>query len=198
MIESILSIVGISIALISIIIVVYDHFKDDRIMTRQVHAFYHYIEGLIYTRYLMEIEEQYNSHRNSTDEVSKRYSNNARKWLVYQGKISQVYEQLSRYLGLTYYSRPQYYIIEDYDYFIDQTGYIMNFHSSSPTVIGSPQNTFHNNPKSIIVIDERSIEIINEFLKRLRIYWDENFSKFLFRKKIKSSQDFESLRTPEE
>ncbi len=197
MIESILSIVGISIALISIIIVVYDHFKDDRILTRQVHEFYHYIEGLIYTHYHKEIDKQYNSHRNSTDEVSERYSNNARKWLFYQGKINQVFEQLSRYLGLTYYSRPQYYVIEDYNYFVEKTGYIMNFHSSSPTVIGSPQNTFYNNPKNKIVIDDRAIEIISEFLKRLRIYWDENFSKFLFRKRIKPSQDFESLRTPE-
>lgn len=79
MIESTLSIVGICIALISNSIVIYDHFKDDRILTRQVHEFYHYIKVLIYTHYLMEIDKQYNSHRNSTNEVSERYSNNAKK-----------------------------------------------------------------------------------------------------------------------
>ncbi|MHA1375695.1 MAG: hypothetical protein ACTSR7_15540 [Promethearchaeota archaeon] len=74
----------------------------------------------------------------------------------------------------------------------------MNFQSSSPTVIGSPQNTFYNNPKKKIVIDDKSLEIINQFLKRLRNHWNDHFSKFLFRKKIKISMNFESLRTPEE
>ena len=198
MTESILSIVGITIAIISITIVVYDHFKDDRILTRQVHEFYHYIEGLIYTQYLMEIDKQYNSQKEKLTEVSETFSNNAKKWSFYRGKISQLFETFSRYLGLTYYTQPNNYIIENYDYFIEQTGYIMNFHPNSPTEIGSPQNTFYNNPKRKIVIDDKAIEIINEFLKRLRFHWNNNFSKFLFRKKIKSSMDFESLRTPEE
>ncbi|MHA1375696.1 MAG: hypothetical protein ACTSR7_15545 [Promethearchaeota archaeon] len=82
MTESILSIVGISIALISITIVMYDHFKDDRILTRQVHK---YIEGLIYTYYLMEIDKQYNSHKKNPEFLNKSFSNNTKKWLFYRG-----------------------------------------------------------------------------------------------------------------
>ena len=198
MTDSILSIVGICIAIISISIVMYDHFKDDRILTRQVHEFYHYIEGLIYTHYFLEIGKQYDSYENNPDELKEKFSSNAKKWLFYRGKIDQLFEQFSRYLGLTYYNRPSNYILEDYEYFIEHTGYVMNLHPNSPTEIGSPANTFYNNPKRKIVIDDRALEIINEFLKRLRIHWNDNFSKFLFRKKIKSAIDFESLRTPEE
>ena len=197
MTESILSIVGICIALISIIIVVYDHFKDDRILSRQVHEFYKYIEGLIYTQYLVEIDKQYEINAIYPEELKNRFSNNAKKKLFYEGKIKQLFEPFSRYLGLTYYHPPAYYMTEDYKYIIEYTGYIMHFGSSSPTVLGTPQNTFYDNAKKKIVIDDRAIEIINELLKSLRIYWKDHFSKLLFRKKITSFQDFSVLlRTP--
>jgi len=48
MLAEIFEIIGVFIGVIAILIVVWDHFKDDRLLYRQVQEFYEDIEKLIY------------------------------------------------------------------------------------------------------------------------------------------------------
>jgi len=47
----ILEIIGGVVGIVAIIIVIWDHFKDDRQLTRQVQGFYDDIEHLLYSFY---------------------------------------------------------------------------------------------------------------------------------------------------
>ena len=81
----IIGIVGFTIALISIIIVIWDHFKDDRLLSKQVQEFYEDIENVIFYFYVNKqtMDNRY--------EMRRRY---------YEAKINQTFDEYSKYLGL--------------------------------------------------------------------------------------------------
>ena len=74
----IIGIVGFTIALISIIIVIWDHFKDDRLLSKQVQEFFEDIENVIFTFYANKRVPP------GWYEIRRRY---------YKAKISQTFDE---------------------------------------------------------------------------------------------------------
>jgi hypothetical protein len=70
MAEILIGYTGLFIALVSIGIVIWDHFKDDRLLTKQVQFFYESIENLIFSRYKMNIIRNPVSDLKTLDESS--------------------------------------------------------------------------------------------------------------------------------
>ena len=61
MAEIITPYISLGIAVASILFVVWDHFKDDRLLTKRVQSFYGNIEGLIFSYYKMKLSlEKFN------------------------------------------------------------------------------------------------------------------------------------------
>ena len=172
---NVLEVIGGVIGIAAIIIVIWDHFRDDRLLVKQVQAFYEDIEHFLYTFI------QYCYDRSRFTRL-KSY---------YEGKIKQNFERYSNYLGLSMVEENGeifYYNISDY--ILQKSGGL--YHKVRPG-----EDFF--NEQSIIVHEDYPanfgrqnaiIESVNEFLKGLRDYWNKFYYKFLFRKKIKTKLNY--------
>ena len=132
MVELTTTYVSLGIALASILFVVWDHFKDDRLLTKRVQSFYSDLEGLVYTYYKTKlIRDQFDESddKNSCEEHFFKYQ---RENVFFRGKVSLLFEAFSKYLGLTYFRRPSIYCIQNYDYLIESTGSFQKFKSKLP------------------------------------------------------------------
>lgn len=170
----IISIVSIIIALVSIIIVIWDHFKDDRLLTRQVQKFYDDIEHLIYY-YIKKKTEA-----NPFHETERRF---------YAARVEQDFDTYARYLGLARISGT----MRSREY----RGYI----SKSDTILIS-EGRLDINPgnqdqqfliKDYKYITESDIKFITTYLQNLRAYWKDDYHKFFFRPNLKARIDFKEL-----
>lgn len=96
---------SLSIAVIAIIIVVWDHFKDDRVLTKQVQEFYEDFENCLFSYYKMKIVDQMrDSGKNSMfsmEKLDNLYYKFRKERTIYEGFILQKIEDFSRYIGVT-------------------------------------------------------------------------------------------------
>lgn len=105
--DSIFSVIASLIGIIAIIIVIWDHFKDDRILTKNVQEFYEDLENLIYLYYIIEIIDDTFRVLNefgrdkgfSEDVLEKNFFESKREYLTFQGKIKQKFDDYGKYLG---------------------------------------------------------------------------------------------------
>jgi len=160
--------------IIAIIIVVWDHFKDDRLITKQVQEFYKDVENIIYSYYKMRITESLFDNR---------------EYLVYQGIIKQKFDDYSKYLGLTRHpSEKELFYINKADILFHHHGALMKDISDNNKgyrrvqIIEDPLN-----------IKEEEISQINKYLESLRNYWKLNYKKRFFRPMLKAKKDFNDL-----
>jgi hypothetical protein len=191
--EIIISFIGLSIATISILIVFWDHFKDDRLLTKRVHYFYENIEGLTFSFYQIEKSKFSFIESKGIKEYEDVFFKFEKRNIFFRGIIEQSFEYLSKYLGLAYFSKPNYYISNNHDYYIEHTGTVYNFYCELNKTRLGKRNSFKNNELNKYIIDESAIEIINNFLEKLRDHWNKYYSKKLFRKKLKPKLDFSEL-----
>jgi len=164
MLAEIFEIIGVFIGVIAILIVVWDHFKDDRLLYRQVQEFYEDIEKLIYSYCLT-----YKSGEETQIENPKQQNT------YYDCKIKQNFEKYSNYLGLT--------MLEEVDryYYYNNSHFNLRNEGVLYYVYGVERNDVFNphHPSS------EEVNVIDEYLKTLRNYWERNYSKPLFRPKLK-------------
>jgi len=173
MLAEILEIIGVFIGVTAILIVVWDHFKDDRLLCRQVQKFYEDIEELIYSYYLI-----YKSGEEKPIENPKQQNT------YYNYKIKQNFEKYCNYLGLTMLEEvDSYYYCNKSDFDLGNNGVLYYNHGGEDR--DSVINPHHPSSKYISVLDE--------YLKTLRNYWERNYSKPLFRPKLKKKIDFSTI-----
>jgi len=154
------------IGLIAILIVFWDHFKDDRLLTKQVQEFYEDIENLIYTFI------QYKSGKGSPKD------NPEQRNLYYHFKVKQNFDAYSKYLGLTIFEQQEKYF-NNSDCILRTTGEL--WHRS----IGVDEQRLLSNYKNI-----KNIDPILDYLKILRDHWEKSYGKILFRRKLKQKKKF--------
>ena len=170
----IIGIVGFTIALISIIIVIWDHFKDDRLLSKQVQEFYEDIENVIFTFYANRRV------RPGWYDMRRRY---------YEAKIDQTFNDYSKYVGLarisgTFRSRK-------FKGYINSSDIILISEGRLDTKIpGVDQQMLISDKEGI---KEEQIKNINRYLNELRDYWKEKYHKFFFKPKLRAKLDFHEL-----
>ncbi len=168
MVEIITTYISLGIATASILFVLWDHYKDDRLLTKRVQNFYKNIEGLIFSNYKMKLNlEKFDENKESYYETE--FFKYEKQNVYYRGIVKQVFEDMAKYLGLTYHSRPQYYYTKDADYFIDHIGDVYNLYSQLPATHLGNKFSLYNEQLKKIVIDTNSIKIINDFLESIGI-----------------------------
>ena len=178
--------------IIAIIIVVWDHFKDDRRLTKRIQEFYNDIENLIYSNYKYHIidkeEETQVIDSNSKEELVKIYRRYRRENYTYRGFIKQKFDEYSRYRGITY--RPQ----SGQEYIINNTDlYLLPEGRVNREIITNKVFQLENITKDYLNIQFSEIEVITKFLDSLKEHWKNNYGKKLFRPELKSKIDFENL-----
>jgi len=167
--------IGGVIGIFAIIIVIWDHFKDDRLLVKQVQAFYEDIEHFIYA-----FIQYCNDNKQDT-----------RLKLYYEGKIKQNYERFSNYLGLSMVEENgEFFYYNTSDYILQKSGGL--FYKTHPS-------KYYFNEEDVIVNQDfpadaerldAVIESVNEFLKGLRDFWNITYHKRLFRKNIKPKLNY--------
>jgi len=161
MFVEVLEIIGVLIGLTAILIVVWDHFKDDRLLFRQVQEFYEDIEKLIYTCILRYKEPPIENikHKNT----------------YYECKVEQNFERYSNYIGLTRFEEAECYYYNDSDLNLKSNGELEDNYQNSVLHYSHPHS--------------EEVKVIDGYLKELRNYWERNYSKPLFRPKLKKKFD---------
>ena len=168
----ILEIIGGFVGILAIIIVAWDHFKDDRLLTKRVQEFYEDIENLIYTFI------QKKTGKGSPSE------NPTQRNLYYKGKVEQNFENYSNYLGLTINEeyKGQYFYYNESDYMLNINGEIWYRRYGSDRI--RLIKDYH---------EIKNVNSINYYLQTLRDYWIDFYHNRLFRKKIRTKLDFFNL-----
>ncbi|MFW9875926.1 MAG: hypothetical protein ACFFG0_22725 [Candidatus Thorarchaeota archaeon] len=195
MTEGILGYFGIGISLIALFIVFWDHWKDDRLLTKRVQEFYEDIEWLIFSNYNKIIYTKlFDENRIPNKECEQEIFVYTKKNYFYMGKVAQRFEEFSKYLGLTYYNKPHNYL-NDSEHLIDKLGEINHFYSDlSKNVRFNQRKSFYDPKLAKYDIDKKEIKIIEIFLETLRTYWKIYYKKGkFFRKKLHPKINFYDL-----
>lgn len=172
MLAEILEIIGVSIGVTAILIVVWDHFKDDRLLFRQVQEFYEDIERLMYTYCFIHESEKEPSIKHPIQK------NN-----YYDCKVKQNFEKYSNYLGLTMLESDDfYYYYNPTNLYLRSDGVLYHDYGEDSDEVFNP---YH--------ISSEDVNVMEKYLKTLRNYWERNYSKPLFRPKLKKKIDFSIL-----
>ena len=179
--------------MLSILFVVWDHFKDDRLLTKRVKAFYKNIEDLVYSYYVMKLSQEKFSKNCENNAIEDFYFKFKKDNVFFRGIINQTFEDYSKYIGLTYYNKPSSYCVRNYNFLIDSTGAFYKLVSKLPQSEIGTEYCFYDNQLKRVVISKENIEIINQFFKILRDHWKKYYYKFIFRKKLKPKVDFSKL-----
>ncbi len=170
-----------------LIFIVWDHLKDDRLLTRQIQEFYSDIEMQIYS--FIQIM-YYSAIENKEIEINDQKAlNRTRNRDIIQNsylktKILQNFNKYSFYLGLT--------ISKEEKLYLNNTIYVLTFDGLLK------KRNFENNSledviTSYIDITNEEISDIFKFLNSLRFYWNKNYKKLIFRTRLNQKIDFYEL-----
>ena len=188
---NVLEVIGGFIGILAIIIVIWDHFKDDRRLTREVQEYYESIELLIGLRI------------NLTRERNKPNNNETRIKLLNEFEFHQTivktkFDEFSKYLGLiigksndSRYERMKVYttisgfkLVEDgnlicRDPIRFKKDRLLEFHA-----VGNEN-----------FLSKQEATYLNSFYSDLRNHWKEKYAKALFRPTLKQKFNFNGLIT---
>jgi len=170
-----------------LIFIIWDHLKDDRLLTRQIQEFYSDIEMLIYSliqvMYYRAIEKK---EIEITDQKSliKTRNRDIIQNSYLKTKILQNFSKFSSYLGLT--------INKEENMYLNNTIYILTFDGLLK------KRNFENNSledvlTSYIDIKNEEVSDILKFLNSLRFYWKKNYRKLIFRTPLNQKINFFEL-----
>lgn len=176
------------ISAVAIWIIIYNIIIDDRKLSKQVQSFYENIENLIFISYQNEYYEiKYKELADKTDEIHKGKEESTRltyelkyyKNMIFSDSLEN--DMYLRYLGLVKLSEYELWFNKSL-ISMDEKGYLFN-EGYNKTRSFSGSN-----------LEKENIEAINSFLKSLRDYWNENYSKTIIRPKLKLNLNFEDLK----
>ena len=192
MAEPIITYISLGIAIASILFVVWDHFKDDRLLTKRIKNFYETIENVIFHFYKMKMAELLWVQDPENKTYENVFAESEKQHLFHMGKILQNFGDYSKYLGLTQYRGEKY--MNSSNYLLERKGNILTFYTnikSNPKM--HPRAAFWEDHSKKYHFNEDSIKIIEEFLGTLRLFWKNNYYKLFFRRKLKKIIDFSQL-----
>jgi hypothetical protein len=185
--QNILVYINLLISSTVLLFIVWDHLKDDRLLTRQVQEFYEDIEMLIYTyiqiMYYKNIEKKEVEIPDQKDLIKTRNRDVIQNSYL-EKKIFQKFKSFSSYLGLTYNKEENCYL--------NNTIYILT------TQAQIKKRDFENNSINEVIdshIDIKSEEVsdILKYLNSLRFYWNKRYRKLIFRTQLTQKIDFYAL-----
>ena len=183
LIEIIISGIASIITVLLFIFIIWDHIKDDRLLTKNVQIFYDSIENLIFSI----LQKEYKGKR----EVGLQLTEYYHQYDYYNEKFLQLFDEFGKYLGLVRHLRRQmqkkkfYHFLHVNKYFLTDAGYLSH----------SENLLFHLDANKI---DQEGINYIGTFLKDLRDYWKKNYSKIILglikiRPNLKAKVNFKML-----
>ncbi len=185
--ENVIVYLNVLISSAVLIFIIWDHFKDDRLLAKEVQEFYGDIENLIYT----QIQSEYYKviEKKQIEDTHEKLVNKTRNKDIIQNsylstKILQNFEKYSNYLGLTIDR-------EDLAY-LNSTIYLMTYNG-----LLKKRDFEKNNVNQVISsftdINNEEISDISKYLNSLRFYWNKKYYRFLFRPKLVQKISFSSL-----
>ena len=178
---------GVSIAVLFLLI--WDHLKDDRILSVEVQDFYMDIEMLIFTNLQVKYYEiLQTSTGEMEDQELKTLIKNKNRDVIQKNylyaKINQYFNLYARYLGLTHN--------KENDAYLNGTIYILKT-DGSLLKRNIESNTEENIITSYTEINPQQITEILVYLNSLRFYWKKKYFKFVFRPQLKQKIVFDDL-----
>ncbi len=181
--------IGVAINISVLFIIIWDHIKDDRILSMQIQEFYEDIESLIFTNLQVKYYEALETVEGKMEaqELSALKKNKNRD-IIQQNylstKILQHFELYSQYLGLTYNSENQYYL-NGTVYILKTDGVLLkrNFETNVPDTI----------VESYTEIKKEKITEILNFLNSLRFQWKKRYKKAIFRPDLQQTVNYDNL-----
>ena len=185
--ENVIVYLNLTVSSAVLIFIIWDHFKDDRLLTKQVQEIYGDIENLIYTH--IQIEYYKSIEKKQLEDTNVKLVNRTRNRDIIQNsylktKILQNFEKYSNYLGLTIDK-------EDLAY-LNSTIYVMTYNG-----LLKRRDFEKNNVNQVISsftnINNEEISDIDKYLNSLRFYWNKKYYRFLFRPKLVQKISFSSL-----
>ncbi|MFW9990216.1 MAG: hypothetical protein ACFFC3_16365, partial [Candidatus Odinarchaeota archaeon] len=163
--------------------VIWDHLKDDRLLTRQVQEFYEDIEKLIFYYYTNQIIiEIKNLYKDETEfplslQDLNEYSN---RHYYYMIKVKTKFEKFSNYLGIIFSEE---YKEENRIEYINQTYIILTeIGSLAKRQVGELRRSIIKNFNQIT---DNEISEIDKYLYSLRNYWNTHFHRFALKPKLR-------------
>ncbi len=188
------------IGIFAITIVLWDHFIDDKLLTRRIQLFYENIENLIFSYYKSHILYERIERAPLEQETKKellhllythRINNN-----YFSNVVIQNFEECAKYLGLTRSYEIRFYVnfyINGEKFILEKDGRFLKRPYENNKLTGKgEEDAFWSLGFSIFT--EKEINIFNEFLANLRNYWKENYTKRkMFRGKLSGNLDFKQL-----
>lgn len=195
-----LNIFGGIIGIIAISIVFWDHFKDDLRFTKRVQEFYEDIENYVYNFYLLNIYLLlYYADPNRSDEFRRTFHDTQRSRNTYLGFISQKFDEYSKYLGIIRIGGGDVINKTNVRIVLDKevTNYVLCKIDTEYADLYYVMKKIKKKPvvNNVWSIKDSEIDLINQYFKGLREYWKNNYSNRLFRPKLKSKVEFNSLKT---
>lgn len=185
--ESIIVYLNLIVSSAVLIFIIWDHLKDDRLLTRQIQEFYSDIEMLIYSfiqvMYYKAIEKK-DIETSDQKALIKTRNRDIIQNSYLKTKLLQNFSKYSSYLGLT--------INKDDGMYLNNTIYILTLEGLIK------KRNFENNSledviTSYIDIKDGEISDILKFLNSLRFYWKKNYKKLIFRTPLNQKIDFYEL-----
>ena len=184
-----LAIISSLTALISLAIVFWDHFYDDKILSRQVKGYYENIEGVIFTFYrahsLVVLIKEGNA------ELEDQHFGIKKQWAYFMGNFKKRFDDFSKYFGLTLYGN--YVITQSSPFCVEFEGQMHKIVQEIPRANYRQVPMFKTDTDTGDYDFSGKIHQIDAFLNDLREHWNINFSKRLFRKKLKPVRNFDLL-----
>lgn len=178
---------GVSIAVLFFII--WDHFKDDRILAREVQDFYSDIEMLIFTNLQVKYYEILQKNTGEIEEQElKALIRNKNRDIIQQSylnvKINQNIKLYAQYLGLTYN--------KENNTYLNGTIYLLK---TDGTLL---KRNIESNREEIIItsyaeIKPQQVKDLLIYLNSLRFYWKKRYYKVIFRPQLHQKISFDEL-----
>ncbi|MFX0021798.1 MAG: hypothetical protein ACFE9S_05695 [Candidatus Hermodarchaeota archaeon] len=187
--EEILVYVSLGVSIAVLFFIIWDHIKDDRILSREVQDYYNDIEMLIFTNLQVKYYEILQKTQGEMEETElKTLIKNKNRDVIQKSylnaKINQNFKLYAQYLGLTHNK-------ED-DAYLNGTVYILKTDGSL-----LKRNIEVDKEVNIITsfteIKPEQIKDISIYLNTLRFYWRKKYYKFIFRPHLHQKIVFEDL-----
>lgn len=187
--QIVLTFLSLGLSLAVLIFIIWDHIKDDQILTREVQQFYEDIEMLIFThiqiRYYqaLELKDKLEGDKELVSLTKNKNRDNIQNDYL-KTKINQHFIDYSKYLGLS--------LNVEKENYLNGTIFILNKDG-----LLSKRNVEEYKDIPIIYnyteIGKVEINEILNYLNSLRFYWKKWYHKFIFRPELTQKVNFYDL-----
>ncbi len=187
--EDILVYVSLAVSIAVLFFIIWDHIKDDQILSREVQDFYSDIEMLIFTNLQVKYYEILQKSKGEMEEQKlKTLVKNKNRDIIQKNylntKINQNFKLYAQYLGLTHN--------KENDVYLNGTIYILKT-DGNLLKRNIESNTEENIITSFTEIKPLQIKELLIYLNSLRFYWRKKYYKFIFRPHLHQEINFDDL-----